>query len=205
MPLDLTTNQLIEKNKISSVNVELLLLEFIKENEPPARFCLNNELITWNTYDWYPAQFTLDGLLQSKDAEISRPSLTFFDNLNIFIPIIEKYNGANGTAVNVYIVDSIYLNNAIPKDSYSMEILTSSVGSKRQVSITLGSENLIDIAFPQDSYQKNSCRYNYLFDSRCGYSGSVLTCKRTYADCVAHENQLRYGGFLGVGAPGYMV
>lgn len=205
MPLDLITNQLIEKNKLSSTNVELLLLKFTKSGEPPVCVCLNNESIVWNGLVWIPAKFSLDGLGQNKDGEISRPSLSFSDIFRVVTPIIDLYNGANGSIVELYIVDSIYLENTTPKDYYNLEVLSSSISGRYDVNIIMGAENLIERFCPQDMYMKNHCRFDFIYDPRCGYTGEEPSCGRTYAECVRLGNALRYGGFLGVGGIGFKI
>ncbi|SDU26573.1 DUF1833 family protein [Desulfobacula phenolica] len=206
MPIDLSSNQIIEKNKLSSDNIELLLLEITYESEDPVRVCLNNETISWNSYTWYPALFSISGIKETKDAEIPSVTLTFVDITRQIIPHIETYDGGVGSQVVIRVVDSKYLEETVPKISLAMEIIGCSISHSGQVTINLGAENLLDRRCPKERYLKNHCRYKEFGGSRCGYviTGSE-TCDRTFAACKALGNQARFGGFPGVGSVGFMA
>lgn len=45
-----------------------------------------------------------------------------------------------------------------------------------------------------------NCAYTYK-DLRCGYAGGLTTCLKTYADCTAHTNTARFGGFRNLPKP----
>lgn len=206
MPIDLSTNQIIEKNKLASVNVELVLLEITYFTEDPVRVCLNNDTITWNSETWYPALFSLSGLRETKDAEIPEISLSFIDIGRQITPHIETYNGGIGADITIYVVDSLYLSNTTPKTEESMEIIDCSINSKNQVTLKLGAENLSILRCPQHKYRKNHCRFEFKgSDGRCGYTGAETECDRSFSDCEDRDNSARFGGFPGVGGSGFQV
>ncbi len=202
MPLDISTNAIIEKNKLTSMNVELLLLEITYKTELPVRVCLNNTQITWNRYVYYPAIFDLTGMNETKDADIPQINLTFYDINRVFIPLLEQYKGCTGANVIIRIVDSKYLSDTIPKLEELMEITDSTVTDQAVVKISLGAENLLNLRIPRNRYLKNNCRFDFK-GSLCGYNGTAGSCNRTFARCKELLNQKRFGGFPSVGKKGF--
>ena len=206
MPLNLSTNQIIEKNKLSSTNIELLLLEITYESEDPICLCLNNAELVWNSKTWYPALFSLSGLMETKNAEIPSVSLIFMDIGRVITPYIELYNGGVGAEIILRVVDSIYLANTTPKIEESMEILDCAIDYANKISFKLGAENLFNRRCPQERYLKNHCRFKTFGGDRCGYviTGSE-TCDRTFINCDTLGNSSRFGGFPGVGSVGFLT
>lgn len=205
MPLDISSNAILEKNKISSNGTWLLLLEIIYTGEPTIYLCLNNAEIEWNSQTWLPAIFTLSGIVETKDAEVPSIPLTIIDLNRSIIPILERYNGGIGATVIIRVVHSNYLENTIPELEETTEIIDVSIDSKMQVQFKLGSESLIDRSCPPGRYLKNHCRFVFKgSDGRCGYIGVEANCNRTYARCKELYNSTRFGGFPGVGTIGIL-
>ncbi len=202
MPLDISSNAIIEKNKLTSTNVELLLLEVKYKSEPSIYACLNNAEIVWNGNTYLPAIFNLTGRDETKEAEIPKVTLSFTDINRLIIPLLEQFRGASGAIVTISVIDSKYLSNTTPKLQETMEIIDTTVNDKAEVAITLGAENLYNLRVPLHRYLKNSCRFDFK-GALCGYSGSETDCNRTYARCKELGNQIRFGGFPSVGKKGF--
>ena len=49
-----------------------------------------------------------------------------------------------------------------------------------------------------------TCRYRFK-EGRCGYSGGLLTCDRSWADCTTRSNTARFGGWRFAPAPNSVV
>lgn len=201
MPLDISSNAILEKNKIASDNVWLLLLKITYPSEVPVRVCLNNETINWNSQSWLPAIFSLSGISESKDAEVPVVSLGFVDLNNVVIPFLEEYSGAVGAEIIIYVVNSKYLENTTPELEETMEIIGCSVGHSSTVAFQLGTENLMQRRLPQNRYLKNHCRFDFK-STLCGYSAGETECNRTLTRCTELINAARFGGFPGVGTKG---
>ena len=45
------------------------------------------------------------------------------------------------------------------------------------------------------NYHSKSCRYRRFKGTRCGYSGGLTTCDRSYTQCSARGNTANFGGF----------
>lgn len=204
MPIDLSTNAIIENNKLASDNVALLLLEITYPAETPIYVCLNNATVIWNGRTWLPAIFSLSGLSETKDAEIPSVTLSFIDINRAITPVIDEHGGGMGATVIMRVVNSKYLENTTPEIEETMEIIDCSIDYQNKISLRLGAENLINRRCPQNRYLKNHCRFEFK-DARCGYSGSATECNRTFANCKILLNQTRFGGFPGVGNMGFMA
>jgi len=202
MPLDISSNAIIEKNKLTSMNVELLLLEVKYKSEPSIYVCLNNTEIYWNFNTYLPAIFNLTGRDETKEAEIPKVTLSFTDINRVIIPLLEQFKGAHGAVVTISIVDSKYLNDITPKLQETLEIIDTTVNDKAEVVISLGAENLFNLRIPRNRYLKNNCRFDFK-GTLCGYSGSETNCNGTYARCKELGNQTRFGNFPSVGKKGF--
>lgn len=205
MPLDISTDGIIEKNKMNSSGVWLLLVKIAYKSEDPVRLCLNNVNVTWDSQVWYPAIFSLSGITETKDGDVQSAPLTIVDFNGVIIPLLEQYKGAVGADVDIYVVHSDHLSNTSPEVWVDAEVLAPSLDGNHTVTFRLGTVDLSSKRCPSERYLKNSCRFAFKgADGRCGYSGSETVCDRTFARCSALGNQMRYGGFPGVGRVGYL-
>lgn len=207
MPLDISSNAIIEKNKLTSDDVWLLLLKIEYGTEDPGYLCLNNQSVVWpstggNTY--LPAIFSLSGIQETKDSEIPAITLSVLDIGRNILPFIEQYAGGVGADVTIYVVHSAYLDNATPEFEETTEVIDVSVEHNLKITFKLGAENLMNLRIPRHRYLKNHCRFVFK-SSRCGYAGAETECNRTLARCRELSNETRYGGFPGVGSLGVMI
>ena len=207
MPLDISSDAILEKNKIFSDESWLLLLKAEYEGESPLYICLNNETVTWpstggNVY--LPAIFVLSGFNESKEAQIPSMNLSIIDIQRNLIPFIEEQDGGIGALITMYIVHSAHLDNTVPEIQEEMEVLDVAVGDDYKITFKLGAENLSNFRCPQHRYLKNHCRFIFK-GSRCGYSGVETDCDRTFVRCEELDNIERFGGFPGAGSMGILV
>ncbi|MCP3683865.1 MAG: hypothetical protein GY861_14365 [bacterium] len=206
MPLtNLSTDAVVEKNKLSSTNVEILLLQVTYEALDPVRVCLNNEDITWNGNTWTSAKFTLSGLTETQDSTIPSITLSFIDLYRTVLPLIEANDGIAGAVAWIGIVDSLFLANTTPKVQYSLEVVSCQITDKYTVGINLGAENLMNRRCPLNRYLKNHCRYKTFKGARCKYPGAEIVCDRTFSQCSAYSNTLNFGGAPGIGSSGLLL
>ena len=63
--MNLSTAAIIEKNKVSTDGVYLLLLTIQYKNEEAIHLVLNNEKITFKGVDYYPYYFSLSEVKQT--------------------------------------------------------------------------------------------------------------------------------------------
>jgi len=187
--LPISSNAIIEKNKINSSEKWLLLLEINYEGESPIYICLNNESVVWpqtgstvtfggdsvtfdgdtvtfggggsggNTY--LPAIFNLSGIVETKDGEVPSIPLTIFDLNRTLIPVIESYDGGIGAEVIIRVVHSAYLSNVTPEYEESTEIIDVNIDDSARITFKLGAENLQNRRCPQQRFLKNNCRVTF--------------------------------------------
>lgn len=204
MPIDITSNAILEKNKLNQTGVWLYLIKFTYESETPVTLCLNNETITWSALTWYPAIFSVSGITETKDGDIPAIPLTIVDFNGLIIPILEEYDGAINADVDIYIVHSDYLLNTEPEVHVTAQVISTSISGNNTISFQLGGNNLANKRCPNNRYLKNTCRFDFK-GTLCGYTGVEIECDRTFERCKELNNQARYGGFPGCGAIGYLA
>lgn len=203
MPIPLSTNEAIEKNKLTSNSVWHILLSIEQPGENAIRVCLNNENVVWNGNTYIPAVFTLSGITENKNAEIPSIPLSFHDPTRIITSILEEHDGAIGAVVNLYIVHSKFLTNTTPQFQENFTIIDTVTSDDTLVTFKLGAEDLSSTRCPKQRFLKNNCRFIFKGpDGRCGYVGPENDCNRSFARCRELGNQRRFGGFPGVGVQG---
>ncbi len=205
MPLSISDQAIADKNKLRSDVAWIDFVEFLYPGEAAVRVCSDNRIVNWNGHDWYPVEFVPPNVKESKDAQIPDLTLAFADVDQQVTPIIDRYDGAIGAAVNLYTVLSTMLDSNIPEREETMELLSASIDHQSVITFTLGAENLQDRKCTPVRYLKNHCRYTGLSDDRCGYTGSETDCNLTFARCKELGNQARFGGFPGVGRLGWQA
>jgi len=203
MPLTISTQAIAEKNKLSSSDPWLILLEIARPGEEPLRVVWNTENITWQGVEWIAFPFRLGDVEETKAAEVPAVSLTVYDIKRYLIPTIDELDGGIGAEVIVYIVHSAYLDNDTPELEMAFEIIETHIGHDCSITFKLGAENLLHYRNPPDRYLQGHCRYKEFKGSLCGYTGSETECNRTFERCRELGNAKNFGGFPGVGPLGY--
>jgi phage-related protein len=202
MPASITIADAIDKNKIASANVWLVLLDIdiispdTGELIETRRFVKNNEPIPYRGNLYEPTDFDFD---QNKELN-SEPSLklTVFDPTNSIRGAMEDYGGGIGFAVTMSVVNSGNLG-ARPELAEEF-IVTEATAPDVAVTFTLGAENPLKAEFPHRRQYRDRCPWPYK-GRRCGYSGALATCDYTLSGangCRAHSNVARFGGFPGL-------
>lgn len=203
MPLDISSNAILEKNKLNQTGVWLLLVKFTYQTETPVCICLNNEEVSWNGDTWYPAIFSLSGITETKEGDVPSIPLTIVDFNGILIPILEEYDGAIDADVDIYVVHSDYLDNLVPEVHVDAKVISTSIAGNNTITFSLGGNNLANKRCPNNRYLKSACRFDFK-GTLCGYTGTETDCDRTFARCTELGNQTRYGAMIGVGSLGYL-
>ncbi len=207
--LNLSAAAILEKNKLSSDGVWLILLKITLEVGTVIRITRNTEDVIWNGYTWTAFPFELDeiteetgepSILNARIGNVSRVMQTY----------METYDGMVGCGVNLYVVHSDNLSNATAELDEEFEITRSSADNV-WATFTLSAPSLLVFSFPSDRYTKNWCRFKFNYppgeSPRCGYSGTTpfTTCNKTLAACRQRGNQARFGGFPGIPEGGIYV
>lgn len=192
----------VEKNKVSSTGVWLILLD-IELGEQHLRIVRNNDYdnpTVWNgnTYQSFP--FNIGDTGQDSKGELPKLTIKVSNANGLVEQQINDLQGGVGAKVALYVVHSEHLDLTTPEieEHYVVKAVTA---EEDWVTFTLAGDMVLSQAVPCTRYLKDSCPYQYK-DVRCGYNGALPSCNHTLSDCVAHGNTLRFGGYPAIPGAG---
>ena len=201
MPLSIHTTAIIEKNKLASKGIFIILLKVVNQ-ETESYLCYHNENVVWNGVTWKCCDFSIGDLNETKESELPSVDLSIFDINRDLIPHLDLYASGNGTKVYRYIINTNLLNLTTPLKEDEFDIMEVKVDSMNKITFTLGAENLSTYRSPKNRFLKSHCRYKDFKGDECGYTGEEIDCNRSFTFCKEIGNQKRFGGQPGVGQTG---
>jgi phage-related protein len=191
----------IDKNKITSENVFLVLIEvYVQDSDGNAvstiRFCKNSENITFDGELFTASNFELDIKLETNQ----EPSITLTaqDQTKALAQYIDAYDGLVRNKVRMLVVNSASLGS--PAELDETFVVTSSRISGYVSTLELGVESAVSQRFPRHRQFKDRC-FKTFKGPRCQYAGPDATCSysRTGVNgCIAKGNEINFGGFPGI-------
>ena len=194
--LTLSAAARLEKNRMATGGVFLVLLDLILPEDVHVRVCQNNENVTWGGYEWAAFPFELDAVVSSPRGEL--PSLNV--RISNITRIIEGYmaetSGGLNSQVTFRVINSQYMGLTKPELEETFDIIASSADAQ-WVTLSLGMPNPLLQRFPLNRYFRDNCRWVFK-GVGCGYVGAETTCNHTLNDCRFRNNELRFGGFPGI-------
>lgn len=194
--LTLSAAAKLEKNRLASGGVFLVLLELIMPDDIHIRVCQNNENVTWGGYEWAAFPFELDAITTSPRGELPTLVLRISNVTRVIESYMAQTNGGLNSTVVFRVINSQYLGMSKPELEESFDII-SSTADAQWVSVTLGMPNPLLQRFPLNRYFRDNCRFVYK-GAGCQYAGILPSCNHTLNDCRAHNNSLHFGGFPGI-------
>lgn len=191
-----------EKNKLSTGSAFIILLDIVLDDDV-IRICYNNSDVAWNgkTYQSFPFKIgnvneTTDGSDPNIELQVSNVSQT-----------LSSYIEASGGGVGMQVILRVVNTENLDSDNAELEeyftVISSNVNSD-WITFTLGAEYSARTRRPLNRYMKNNCPFKYK-GIRCAYNGDKEECNHTLADCRAHGNSKRFGGFVGIDQKGVYV
>ncbi|MDR3562615.1 MAG: DUF1833 family protein [Negativicutes bacterium] len=193
--LNLSVAGTLEKNKIASDGVWLLLLEVaIPDSDEPLRLVRNSDDIIWNGYSWSAFNFTIGEI--KEDGKGTPPSvpLQISNVTQIVQAYMEENNGLTGTTVTLRVVHSQHLDNVLPEVEEVFSVQSTTCDSQ-WVTFYLGCDISVQLRFPFRRVLKNFCAWRDQYQGiECGYAGSLPPCDGTLQSCRDRGNSVRYGG-----------
>lgn len=199
----------VDKNKISSDNVYLLLLEVdiidaqtgkISETVYIAN---NNETVTFGGTAYQSVPFECE-LTQDKDTAPTA-TLTVYDFTQSIISALNEVGWSLSWPARFKVVNMKNADSGKVDMEQSFKLMDATAGSdKFVVSFTIGAENPLSLRFPVRKQFRNRCPWGYMGGYKgpqCKYAGDMPSCDYTYDGangCIAHNNTLNFGGFPGV-------
>lgn len=187
--MNLSTAAIIEKNKVSTDGVYLLLLTIQYKQEEPIRLVLNNEKITFKGVDYYPYYFSLSEVKQTS-TELPSCTLIVSNITGTISRILETYDGASGGEVTVAVINTNISDEILQEEHF---VIAGATAKKDYVSIKLGCGASLDRRYPNVRIMKDWCPFKFK-GVRCGYKGPLTTCNKTLTDCRERGNNTRFGG-----------
>lgn len=158
----------------------------------------NNEDITFQTRTYSAFPFNIELPKESSKGEIPQLKLSVSNVTRMLQVHFENLNGGVGATCTLYIVNAGLLAENYAELTMDFQIISASCSSQ-WAEITLGASNPLRRRFPLHRYIAAHCNWQYK-SAECAYGGTILTCKRTLDDCIAHGNASRFGGFKGLAA-----
>lgn len=185
-----------EKNKLSTDSCFLILLEIRLQNT--VYICYNNEDVTWKgqLYQAFPFEI---GAVAEDDTSDPHVSLKVSNVARGMQWYVEDSGGGVGTEVILRVVNSLNMDGDADLEEYF--VVTACKIDEQWIEFTLGNGYSAKTRRPLDRYMKNNCPFKYK-GIRCGYNGNQDSCMHTLADCRAHGNSKRFGGYPGIDQKG---
>jgi hypothetical protein len=201
--------EIIDKNSISSETPWLVALKVDVVNPvnrtyiETIRIVNNSEDLTIEGEIYVAASFEVN--ISERNEELPTFSITVVDITQTIQSYLEAYQGLSRSAVEVLIFPAFSSVIENVSDRFKLEILSSSSDTgSYQVTWQLGAENPLNLPIPARTQSKQRCQWRYKGEE-CGYSGGLSTCDLSLEGdngCVAHANQTRFGGFVGINVRG---
>lgn len=198
-----------DKYKLASTVPWLLLIDFNWQGQH-VRVVRDTQDRTFDAGDGLGAQnyqafnFELDTQFANDG---SLPQITLkMSNVNRMLEgALVQYSGAVGATASIYVV-----NTDSPAGEPELALETTIIrttNSPALVTFTLSAASPLRMLFPRFLYYQGTCNWRYK-GAQCLYSGGLPSCDLTFNGangCVAHNNQARFGGFVGIGTNGASV
>lgn len=187
--MDLSTAAIMEKNRVSTDGVWLLLATITVAGEEPIRLVCNNENIEFRGKIYYMFPFELSPVKESS-TELSSTTLAVSNVTGAIQQIVEQYDGIVGAdvciqAINTNVPDYI-------ADELNFKV-TGVSSDRNKVTFKLGTDFVFTRRFPNVRILKDFCPFKFK-GVQCGYTGALTACNKTLSDCRKHGNSARYGG-----------
>ena len=90
MPISISSDAIIEKNKLEGAGAWLVLMKFVYPGENTLYIVNNTELINWDGQDWKPMTFNLGEQTESKEGDLPKVKCTFTDPTRILINLLDS-------------------------------------------------------------------------------------------------------------------
>ena len=207
--LTLSQAAILEKNKIESSNVWLILLEITipstNTGEVPIvlRLVRNTENIIWNQLLWTAFPFELDPPKQSGSGELPNFTVRVSNVTRTIEGYLAQAGGGVGANVRIMVVMSEHLDLTTPEldEQFSVQSVNY---DENFVSFVLSGAVKLFRRVPLRRFLKNFCPFQYK-GPECRALSSFDTCNKSFKDCQARGNAARFGGEPGIPQGGLYV
>lgn len=199
--LNLSQAAILEKQKLQSDGVWLILLEVIIPGVEIINIVRNTEDITWGGVKWIAFPFELDDLKEDSKGGIPELTLRISNVTRALQNYLEQIGGGVGCSVVFRVVHSEHLDITTPEIMEEFTIQHVTV-DQDWVVFTLGAGDPLMKRFPPRRFLRNFCPFKYR-GVECGASSAFTTCNKTLSNCKERNNSPRFGGFPTVSQGGF--
>jgi len=218
--MSLSVAAYLEKNKLSTDEAWLVLLEVIMPDLTVLKVTSNSENLWWpgtanpstNLYLAFP--FELGEIGDTSKGEVPSVSLRVSNATRELEPYLDAQDGLVGSSVIIRIVNSYHVltptrplgdYTETPEIELNYDIVAASSNSM-WVDFSLGAANPFNKRFPRNKIYKNICRYKTFKGAQCQAKSALTTCDRTLFTCRnTFKNAINFGGCPGVASKGVYV
>lgn len=199
-----------DKYRLASTTPWLLLVDFNWQGQH-IRVVRNTDPVIFDSGDgagpqtYQPMAFELSDATVSNDGSLPQIQLKVSNVNRLVEGAIVQYQGAVGAQANIYVLNT---DNASGEPELALETeIVRTTTSAAWVTFTLSAASPLRALFPRFLYYQGTCMWRYK-GPQCLYGGALPTCTLTYEGdngCLAHGNQVRFGGFPGIGTNGASI
>lgn len=197
--LQLSMAAILEKNRIASDNVWLILLEVQCPDGEVIRLCSDTQDQIWNGELWTAFPFVVDSVKQNK-TEVPQVPVRIGNQTRAIERFVEHYGGLVGCTVVLRVVMSKHLEITVPEIEETFTVQTTS-SNEEWVTFNLGGSLPVMLRYPFRRILKDWCPLKYK-GIECGATSSQPDCPHTLNGCRERNNSTRFGGEPGMAVVG---
>lgn len=186
--LTLTTASILEKNKVATDGVWLMLLDITYQDET-MRLVNNTENIEFNGSEYLAFPFNVSDVTEDSK-ELPQVTLQVSNATGAMEQLVDYYGGLVDSSITLRVINTNVPNVAEMEEFF---IITGTSVNSEWVVFQLGSDYAVNRRYPATRIMKDFCPFKYK-GIRCGYQGSMGECNKTLADCRKRNNSERFGG-----------
>lgn len=215
MAKTLPASVVLEKNKLSTTNTWVILLDVTLPDSTMLYITNNNEDVVFNGQTYTAIPFTLDDVKENSKGELPTISLKISNITRSVQALMEDpdIEGMVGGTVRLQLVNTLDLTGTTDFSELDLTFtIMSSSSDAYWATFNLGAGSPLNKRFPLDRYIASHCRFTFNnltgkegLSPECGYVGVDTSCERTLSACQAKSNSERFGGYVGLDKGGVRV
>lgn len=199
MTLLIPAELVVEKNKLFPGDSEgyfVELLEIHLNDGQVARIANSFEDVRWNNFVWMKFRFEPGNISEGDDGDDKSVTIKVSNIVGAMQDQVESDdNYLIGNQVIYYYAHTGYPN-LDPLITGYFDILEG-VADDEWITFELGTENFYLSAFPQNTYNRNTCWYKPNHSDICPYANSSA-CDKSFATCINLGKSSIFGGQPGI-------
>lgn len=179
-------------------------------NRTIARLVNADEIVSWNSKNWYPYPITHGEITQDTEGNLPQLELVLANVRRDFVRYLSVSQGMTNLLVTITLVHKAHVATGDNVPSMTFQVRGAAATDQALV-LTLEMPNFYEVPIPKDMYMRNRCRWRFK-GTECGYQGTNTHCTKrmTGVDgCIFHGDDERanrrpvlhpgnYGAFPGL-------